>query len=438
MIEKYFGTDGIRGRVGEKLTAALCFKLGYASGRKLKNATLAPVVMGHDGRQSHHSLMHAFVAGLSSAGVACDLVGLLPTPAIAYLTVSRKAQFGVMISASHNPACDNGIKFFNADGYKFDDRLELEIEAMLYEPVQTFDNASCAIVHSDEKASEVYQQFCLTQVPNAFKTNLKIVLDCANGAASRCAPALFKAWGADVVSLACEPDGSNINDACGATAPEKLQQAVLEYQADCGLAFDGDADRMIAVDETGAIVDGDEILYCLVMAAKQAGKTVPGVVGTQMTNFGFEQAMRAEQIAFERAKVGDKYVLEKLRENNWQLGGESSGHLINLDYTTTGDGPMAGLQLLAAMQASGKPLSQLKQGMQKVPQVLINVPIKPSFELHRVDIQAAVKQAETQLADQGRVLLRLSGTEPLCRVMVEGQSLEHIQTIAEQLAMVIR
>ncbi len=441
MTKKYFGTDGIRGTVGNyPITPDFMLKLGWAAGRVLGKEAGSRILIGKDTRISGYMIESALEAGLSAAGVDIMLLGPMPTPAIAYLTRTVNAQAGIVISASHNPFVDNGIKFFSAQGSKLDDEVEHAIEAELDKVLQ------CAASEKLGKAMRIndapgrYIEFCKSTFPsNLSLAGLTLVVDCANGATYHIAEKVFTELGAKVISIGVEPDGLNINDGYGSTQPANLQKEVLKQQADLGIAFDGDGDRLIMVDTSGELVDGDQLLYVMAMAAQQRGNLTGGVVGTLMTNLGLEHAFNRTGIPFERANVGDRYVMEVLKARGWQLGGESSGHLICLDQTSTGDGIVAALQVLAAVVEQGKSLAELVAGMQKYPMVLINVRVeeKPDLDNHKV-IQQAVAAAETQLADTGRVLLRPSGTEPLIRVMVEGQEQALVQRVAESLAVTVK
>ncbi len=433
---KYFGTDGIRGKVGEfPITPEFVLKLGWAVGRVLTKGDSGKVVIGKDTRISGYMFESALEAGLSAAGVDVLLLGPMPTPAIAYLTRTLHADAGIVISASHNPFEDNGIKFFSGDGTKLPDEVELAIEAELDKPIEMAPAASLGKARRVVDAPGRYIEFCKSSFPNALDLKgLNIVVDCANGATYHVAASVFRELGAKVVTMADEPDGLNINVNCGSTHPQLLQEAVLVQGADLGIAFDGDGDRVLMVDHEGELVDGDELLY-IIAAANHAQGNLPGVVGTLMTNLGMERALQQQGIAFERAKVGDRYVMEKMREHGWSLGGEGSGHLICLDCTTTGDGIISALQVLRAMVEQGKSLQALKRGMSKYPQTLINVKLKQKGDVvGRPEVAEAVSRAEEMLGEKGRVLLRPSGTEPLIRVMVEGKDGKLVDEVARQLA----
>jgi len=436
VTRKYFGTDGIRGKVGEfPITPEFVLKLGWAVGRVLARGDGGKVVIGKDTRISGYMFESALESGLSAAGVDVLLLGPMPTPAIAYLTRTLHADAGIVISASHNPFEDNGIKFFSGDGTKLPDEVELAIEAELDKPMEMAPAGNLGKARRVVDAPGRYIEFCKSSFPNALNLkNLNIVLDCANGATYHVAPSVFRELGAKVVTLADEPDGLNINVNCGSTHPQRLQETVLVQGADLGIAFDGDGDRVLMVDHQGELVDGDELLY-IIAAANHSQGNLPGVVGTLMTNLGMERALQQQGIAFERAKVGDRYVMEKLREHGWSLGGEGSGHLICLECTTTGDGIVSALQVLRAMVEQGKSLKDLKQGMTKYPQTLINVKLREKGDyLNLPEVVEAVSHAEELLGEKGRVLLRPSGTEPLIRVMVEGEDGELVDDVARRLA----
>jgi phosphoglucosamine mutase len=444
MTRQYFGTDGIRGEVGKfPIVPDFVMRLGYAAGQVLaKNAGThgkPTVLIGKDTRVSGYLLEAALEAGFSAAGVDVMLCGPMPTPAVAYLTRTLRLSAGVVISASHNPYHDNGIKFFSAHGDKLDDAVELQIEAALNEPMNCVDSAHLGKAKRLDDATGRYIEFCKSTFPNHLSLHgLKLVVDCAHGAAYHIAPHVFHELGAEVVSIGIHPNGKNINDGVGATAPKALIEKVKEEKADLGIALDGDADRLQLVDAHGRLFNGDELLYLIAKARKDAGESVKGVVGTLMTNLAVEKAIQAEGIQFERAKVGDRYVLEKLKENNWQLGGEGSGHLICLDKHTTGDGIVAALQVLSAMKQHQKTLAQLLEKVTLFPQTLINVKFKQGYDWKTdAKIQEAIKQAEKNLSGSGRVLIRPSGTEPLLRVMVEAQDAHQAQDQAKKIAQTI-
>lgn len=440
MARKYFGTDGIRGKVGEfPITPEFILKLGWAAGRVLANGDGAKVVIGKDTRISGYMFESALEAGLSAAGVDILLLGPMPTPAVAYLTRTLHAAAGIVISASHNPFEDNGIKFFSADGTKLPDEVELAIEAELDKVMEMAPPATLGKARRVVDAAGRYIEFCKSTFPNRLNLRgLKLVLDCANGATYHVAPSVFDELGATVTSLGDKPDGLNINVDAGSTHPQRLQAAVLEQGADLGIAFDGDGDRVLMVDRDGELVDGDELLY-IIAAARHQQEKVDGVVGTLMTNLGMERALQEAGIGFCRANVGDRYVMEQLVEKEWLLGGEGSGHLICLDATTTGDGIVSALQVLRAIAEQGKGLHELKRGMTKYPQLLINVRLTEQRDvLGLPSVQAAVAEAEAELGQRGRVLLRASGTEPLIRVMVEGEDESQVTTVANRLADAVR
>ena len=437
---RYFGTDGIRGRVGEPpITPDFVLKLGWAVGRVLGRDG-GKVLIGKDTRISGYMFESALEAGLSAAGLDTALLGPMPTPAIAYLTRTQHARTGIVISASHNPYHDNGIKFFSADGTKLPDAVELAIEVELDKPLTCNDSARLGKATRLEDAAGRYIEFCKSTFPAQLGLRgLKIVVDCANGATYHVAPAVFDELGAEVTAIGIEPDGLNINDQVGSTHPERLQRTVVETGADLGIALDGDGDRVLMVDRDGTLLDGDELLYIIAMERHQRQALQGGVVGTLMTNLGLEHAFARDGVPFERAAVGDRYVMERLQAANWQLGGESSGHIICLDRTTTGDGIVSALQVLGAMVGSGRSLSELRAGMTKYPQELINVRLEQQMDVVGLPVvKAAVAEAEAQLADRGRILLRPSGTEPLVRVMVEGRDADEVARVARELAEVVR
>jgi len=443
MARKYFGTDGIRGRVGEgAITPEFVLRLGWAAGQVLaeqsaKTGGSRLILIGKDTRISGYMFESALQAGLISAGIDVGLLGPMPTPAIAYLTRTFQAQAGIVISASHNPFYDNGIKFFSGNGTKLDDELELAIEAKLEETMHTAAGLGKAKRIAD--AAGRYIEYCKGTMPWGFAlTGMHIVLDCANGATYHVAPRVFAELGAQVSSMAIDPDGLNINSDCGSTHPERLQAAVIAEGADLGIALDGDGDRVLMVDHKGELVDGDELLYIIAAHRHQQQMSCPGVVGTQMTNLGLEVALKSLNMELVRAKVGDRYVIEAMHEHQWLLGGESSGHIICRDVSTTGDGIIAALQVLKAVVEGEQPLHSLKQGMTKYPQTMINVrtPAKDKLANHP-QVHQAVSDAEQKLNGRGRVLLRPSGTEPLVRVMVEGESQPLVREVAQQLAVVV-
>jgi len=437
MERKYFGTDGIRGRVGDGvMTPEFVLKLGWALGKVLCSESNDLVLIGKDTRISGYMFESVLEAGLSAAGVNARLLGPMPTPAVAYLTSTLRAAAGIVISASHNPYYDNGVKFFSAEGKKLPDSIEREIEKQLEEPLEVVASDKLGKVERVQDAAGRYIEFCKSTIPTRITLNgLKIVVDCAHGATYHIAPNVFSELGAEVISLSSKPNGLNINKDCGATNPKELRMAVIEHHANLGIAIDGDGHRLIMVDDTGAIVDGDELLYVIAHARKNENLLHGGVVGTLMSNLGLEHALREQDIEFSRAAVGDRYVMQMLKERSWLIGGESSGHIICLDRTTTGDAIISALQVLQVLVNDQISLREAKSGMKKYPQILINVPIEAKIDLDNTPkIQQAVKDAESDLADTGRVLLRPSGTEPLVRVMVEGVDAPKIQQLAQQIA----
>lgn len=438
MSRQFFGTDGIRGTVGRApMTPDFALKLGWAAGRVLGKSAGARVLIGKDTRRSGYMFESALEAGFASAGVETDLLGPIPTPAVAYLTRALRCQAGVVISASHNPHHDNGVKFFGADGGKLSDAIEEEIESLLDEPLVCASPEQLGRARRIDDAAGRYIEHCKSSFPiSQTLAGLKIVVDCANGAAYKTAPAVFAELGAEVTAIGDRPDGFNINRNCGSTHLDLLKAAVREYRADLGVALDGDADRCLLVTHDGREVDGDEILFIIARQRLQAGVLQGPVIGTLMSNLGLEQAIRSLGLGFERAKVGDRYVLELLKTHNATLGGETSGHTLCLDRTTTGDGTVTALQVLSAMVENGQTLAGLAEGMTKFPQVLINlriqVPPKPLLE--HPAVKAEVAAVEKELGARGRVLLRASGTEPLIRVMVEADELALTQKMAERIA----
>lgn len=441
MTRKYFGTDGVRGRVGEfPITPDFVLKLGWAVGRVLANKqSNGKILIGKDTRRSNYMFEAALEAGLSAAGVQSLLLGPVPTPAVAYLTKTLRAQAGLVISASHNPFYDNGFKIFSNEGKKISDEVELEIERYIDLDLEIAESKYIGKAKRINDAPGRYIEFCKSTVASDISLKgLKIVLDCANGATFEVAPAVFEELGAEIIEISVDPDGMNINEYCGATNPATLQKLVVAEEADLGVAFDGDGDRVIMVDHLGEVVDGDEITYMMARDLVKK-KQLRGVVGTLMSNFGMEKAIQQLGVGFVRAKVGDRYVLEEMAKNNYNLGGESSGHIIYLDKVTTGDGIVSALQVLSLMMEENKTLNELKAGMRKVPQVLINITVenKDKFK-NNPQIDSALKKAEETLGDRGRVLLRPSGTEPKVRVMVEGYDKDEITKIANQLADMIK
>lgn len=433
---KYFGTDGIRGRVGASdINPEFVLKLGWAVGRVLANGQRKKVVIGKDTRVSGYMLESALQAGLSASGVDVALLGPMPTPGIAYLTQTLRANAGIVISASHNLFEDNGIKFFSAEGGKLPDQVELMIEAELDKKLETVTSAELGKAKRISDASGRYIEFCKSTIPSMTRlSGLKIVVDCANGATYHIAPNVFLELGAKVVTMGDKPDGFNINFESGSTAPEALRQKVLQTGSDIGIALDGDGDRVILIDSKGNLVDGDQILYIIAKDRLQKGLIKGGVVGTLMSNYGLELALADLGLPFIRAKVGDRYVLESLAENSWKLGGEPSGHILCLDKTTTGDGIVAALQVLAVMIKTGQSLEDLTKGISLLPQTLINIKTTSANQLAKnAEVITAVQNLQDSLAGKGRVLLRPSGTEPLLRVMVEGQDRELVQQEAQAL-----
>lgn len=437
MTRKYFGTDGIRGRVGTPpITAEFVLKLGWAVGRVLAGSEHSKVLIGKDTRISGYMFESALQAGLSSAGVDIQLLGPMPTPAIAYLTRTLRAQAGIVISASHNPYDDNGIKFFSGSGKKLPDATERRIEEMLEQPMATCESESLGRAERVVDAAGRYIEFCKSTVsPGMSFKNLRIVVDCAHGATYHVAPNVFTELGADVIRIGTSPDGLNINAECGALYPQAIQTAVLEHQADLGIALDGDGDRVIMVDHKGEVIDGDEILYIIARGRQQAGNPQDTVVGTVMSNLGLEHALAAIGVRFQRARVGDRHVMEMLEKGGWTLGGESSGHIICLDRTTTGDGIVSSLQVLESIVRSGLTLHELKSGISKYPQQMINVPLADGYDhAQSTRLAEAIREAEQQLGDGGRLLVRPSGTEPLLRIMVEGVDAKVVKALASELA----
>lgn len=442
MAKHYFGTDGIRGRVGEHpITPEFILKLGWAAGRVLARHavdTRKLILIGKDTRISGYMFESALEAGLIAAGVNVGLLGPMPTPAIAYLTRTFNAQAGIVISASHNPHEDNGIKFFSSEGRKLPDAIEQEIEAELDLPMSIECSTLLGKARRIADAAGRYIEFCKSTVPFGFNLRgMKIVVDCANGATYNIAPSVFRELGADVIELAVKPDGLNINQNCGSTHPDELQREVLAQSADLGIAFDGDGDRVLFVDHNGELVDGDELLY--IIACDQCTRSeCNGVVGTLMSNLGFELALQDLGIPFMRTKVGDRYVIEAMQQHGWDLGGESSGHIICNHVTTTGDGIVSALQVLLALRNRNKSLAEVKKGMRKFPQVMINVRAGQKIDLDaHPGIASAIRSAEELLGRHGRVLLRPSGTEPVVRVMVEGADADVVRPLAIDLAAVV-
>ncbi|MBV2092367.1 MAG: phosphoglucosamine mutase [Candidatus Thiodiazotropha sp. (ex Ctena orbiculata)] len=438
MSRKYFGTDGVRGRFGEgPITPEFVLKLGWAVGRILGTESKSRVLIGKDTRISGYLLESALEAGLTAAGVNITLLGPMPTPSVAYLTRTLHAQAGIVISASHNAYTDNGIKFFSADGLKLPDQVESAIEAEMDKPLTTVDSANLGRAEKMD-AEGRYIEFCKSTIPLQTRFNgMKIVVDCSNGAAYNIAPYVFDEMGADVIAIGNQPNGFNINDGVGSTHPEYLKAAVLEHGADLGIALDGDGDRLIMIDDQGNEVDGDEILYIIACSRMRVGELKGAVVGTLMSNLGLEHALREHGVVFERTNVGDRYIMERLSKKGWVLGGEQSGHIICLDRTTTGDGIVSALQVLAEVHATGRSLRELSAGMSKYPQKLTNIHLggTSAQEIMQSDaVKRSVREAEVEMGSSGRVLLRPSGTEPLMRVMVEGSDGEQVEVLSSQIA----
>ena len=438
MTKKYFGTDGIRGRVGDSpITPEFCLRLSNAVGRVFaSNVQKTKVVIGKDTRISGYMLESVLQSGLISAGADVSLLGPMPTPAIAYLAKTLRADAAIVISASHNPYYDNGIKFFDAEGSKLGDAKELAIEAAMEGPLVCEDSENLGKASRVSDAAGRYVEFCKSTVPDGFSLRgLRIVLDCANGATYQVAPQVFSELGADVVVMAAEPDGFNINQACGSTEPQALRKKVVEEKADFGIAFDGDGDRLAMVDSHGALLDGDELLYIIARDRQRRATLQGGVVGTVMSNLGFEQALDRLSIPFGRANVGDRNILAQLQQNGWQLGGEPSGHILTLDLATTGDAIIAALQVIVPVVEQGLSLQVLAAGMDKFPQVLENIKVPfPGMLCNDERLVADIRDSESQLAGRGRILVRPSGTEPLLRIMVEGDDLKEVSQIARTLA----
>jgi phosphoglucosamine mutase len=448
MSRRYFGTDGVRGRVGQPpITPEFVLRLGYCAGKVLSRADVAPphrsrpaVLIGKDTRISGYMLESALESGLSAAGVDTLLVGPMPTPGVAFLTRALRLSAGVMISASHNPFEDNGIKFFSADGMKLPDAVESEIESLLDGPIAL--PSTSALLGKAERVHDAegrYLEFCKGTFPKHLTLRgLRLVVDCAHGANYRVGLRVFQELGAEVIAVGSQPNGININDGVGATAPKSIARAVVEHGADFGIAFDGDGDRLAMADRDGTLFDGDQLLYAMVKDRHAAGRLRGGVVGTLMTNFALERRLAEMGVAFHRAKVGDRYVLECLVERGWEVGGENSGHLLCLDCHTTGDAMISALQVLAALVGSGKRLGQYTGELALLPQVLVNVRLAGKADLQAAPIREALARAESDLAGRGRVLLRPSGTEPVVRVMVEGEDRAHVSELAHQIARVVQ
>ncbi|TMO63325.1 phosphoglucosamine mutase [Pseudoalteromonas aurantia] len=437
---KYFGTDGVRGLVGEyPITPEFALKLGWAAGKVLSKSGTKKVIIGKDTRISGYLLETSLEAGLIAAGIDVVLLGPMPTPAVAYLTQTFRAEAGIVISASHNPYHDNGIKFFSGNGLKLADSVELEIEAMLDDKMTCVPSEQLGKAHRLDNADGRYIEFCKGQFPNELSLEgLKIVLDCANGATYHIAPAVMRELGATVICHACEPNGVNINLNCGATHVDSLKRKVLEHDADMGIAYDGDGDRVMMVDHNGRVFDGDDIVYIIASQAFEQGTLGGGVVGTVMSNMGLENALKAKGIEFARSKVGDRYVMELLAQNDWKIGGESSGHVLSLDLISTGDGIISSLQVLAAMVSQNKTLQDLGQGFVKYPMNMINVRYSVSVDpTTSPEVIAVVNAVEAELAGKGRVLLRKSGTEPVIRVMVEAEQEKQVLDFSQKIAEVV-
>ncbi|AEW44248.1 phosphoglucosamine mutase [Serratia symbiotica str. 'Cinara cedri'] len=438
---KYFGTDGIRGKVGDSpITPDFVLKLGWAAGKVLARHGSRKIIIGKDTRISGYMLESALEAGLAAAGLSASFTGPMPTPAIAYLTRTFRAEAGIVISASHNPFYDNGIKFFSIDGVKLPDYVEEAIEAEMEKPLTCVQSSELGKANRIIDAAGRYIEFCKGTFPSELSLKgLKIVVDCANGATYHIAPSVLRELGATVIAIGIAPDGMNINKKCGATDIYQLQQWVLQEKAHVGLAFDGDGDRVMMVDHLGNKVDGDQILYIIARDELRQSQLRGGAVGTFMSNMGLELALKQVGIPFIRAKVGDRYVLAKLQELDWRIGAENSGHVILLDKTTTGDGIIAGLQVLTAMVSNHTTLYDLCCGIKLLPQILINVRFEgENNPLESAEVQKITKQVKTELADSGRILLRKSGTEPLIRVMVEGKDAQQVTKLARRIANVVK
>lgn len=439
MSKKYFGTDGIRGLVGvDPITPEFVMKLGWAAGKVFAKQGRSRILIGKDTRISGYMFESALEAGLSAAGVDVGLLGPIPTPGIAYLTRTFHAQAGIVISASHNPYYDNGIKFFNEQGTKLPDETENAIEEYLKKDMVCVDSSELGKAERINDASGRYIEFCKGSINHLSLRGLKMVIDCAHGATYQIAPAVFKELGAQVIVIGNKPDGLNINQAVGSTEPAALQAAVLEEKADLGIGFDGDGDRVVMIDHTGEIVDGDQLIYIIASHAKQQGRLEGGVVGTLMSNFGMEQGLKQQGIDFKRSKVGDRYVMQELSKNNWSYGGEGSGHILCLDAHSTGDGIIAALQVLKALTDTNKSLHQWQKAMHKMPQVMINVKRNKEIDIStNKPIQKAIENANQALGEEGRILLRPSGTEPVVRVMVEAKGQSQAEKIAKELSIVV-
>lgn len=434
---KYFGTDGVRGLVGQyPITPEFVMKLGYAAGKVLAAQGTKKVLIGKDTRISGYMLESALEAGFSAAGIDIGLLGPMPTPGIAYLTKTFRAEAGIVISASHNPYYDNGIKFFSQDGQKLPDEVELAIEAELDKPMGCVDSAYLGKANRINDAAGRYIEFCKSNFPTQSSLkDLTIVVDCAHGATYHIAPDVFRELGAKVIEVGTSPNGTNINENCGATSMKTISEAVVEHKADLGIALDGDGDRLMMVDHTGYVIDGDEVVYIIACNDLKSGDLEGGVVGTLMSNMGLELALEQLDIPFDRSNVGDRYVMEMLREKGWKLGAENSGHVINLNHTSTGDGIIAALNVLTAVCQQEKSLFELRQGMTMLPQILVNVRFSGDNDpINAASVISAVDDANLQLTGRGRVLLRKSGTEPLIRVMVEGPDMDEVTSLANNIA----
>ena len=441
MSKKYFGTDGIRGTVGQApITPEFMLKLGWAAGKVFSEKGVTRMMIGKDTRISGYMFESALEAGLVAAGVDVLMLGPMPTPAIAYLARTFRSCAGIVISASHNPFHDNGIKFFSSEGQKLDDEMEMAIEALLDQPMDMVPSAKLGKTRRIDDARGRYIEFCKGTIERSVSfDSLTIVVDCANGATYKMAPDVLSELGANIIPIGVEPNGLNINLDCGSTSLDALRSKVLETGADLGVAYDGDGDRLMMVDHLGEVVDGDELIFIIAKNLHDRDALKGGVVGTLMTNYGFELAMKGLGVDFCRANVGDRYVMAQLKSKGWVVGGESSGHILCLDKTSTGDGIVSSLQVLSALVQSGKTLSEMKKGMVKLPQTMINVRLPEKRDvLGEPRIKAAIVDAEAVLQDRGRVLLRASGTEPLIRVMVEGDNASEVESLAQTIADVVQ
>ncbi len=441
MSRKYFGTDGIRGRVGDEvINAQFALRLGHAVGSVLRRRGVPLVVIGKDTRISGYMFEASLEAGLAAAGADIRLLGPMPTPAVAFITRTLRAGAGIVISASHNPHYDNGFKFFSGAGEKLPDEVEAEIELELEKPFSTVDSGSLGRAQRVEDAAGRYVEFCKRTIPyTSSLAGIKMVLDCANGATYDVGPAVFTELGAEVIAIGNEPDGLNINEKAGSLHPELLQQAVVEHQADLGIAFDGDGDRVQMVDGSGELIDGDQLLYIIARHREDAGRLGGGIVGTLMTNFGLETCFRERGINFVRADVGDRFVHQQLLKRGWLVGGEASGHILCLDKTTTGDAIISALEVLEILCSSGQTLAEAAHGFEKFPQIMINVPVKGKVAMDSsATVLDAVRDVEASLGNDGRVILRPSGTEPVVRVTVEGRRGGQVNELAQQLAQVVQ